>query len=133
MKKLILLLLLTIPTLGFSQYVQMPTHYDSKNAAQHILKGHIKMYITDSTKFIVEKNKERYVTYHGLDSDGIKSRLNKVMSKGIPEYSSRTNGGYLFFIAVIDRENKLNVVNYISFRVNALTQKIEEIEILLDK
>jgi hypothetical protein len=133
MKKLLLLLLLTIATLGFSQYIQAPTHYDANNAAQHILKGHIKMYITDSTKFTVEKNKGRFVTYYGLDSDEIKSRVSKVFSKGIPEYSSRTNGGYLFFVAVVNRKNELDVINYVSFRINAFTQKIEEIEILLDK
>jgi hypothetical protein len=133
MKKLLIAMLAAFPLLGISQYLQIPTHYDAKNTAQHILKGHIKMYITDSTKFTVEKRNENYVTYHGLEGDEIKSRLSKVFSKGIPEYSSRTNGGYLFFIAVVSRKNELDVVHYVSFRVNAFTQKIEEIEILLDK
>jgi hypothetical protein len=133
MKKLLFILLLTFPILGFSQYIQAPTHYEAQQTAQHILKGHIKMYITDSTRFVVEKRNENYVTYHGLEGDEIKSRLSKVFSKGKPEYSSRTNGGYLFFIAVVNRKNELDVINYVSFRVNAFTQKIEEIEILLDK
>jgi hypothetical protein len=46
------------------------------------------------------------------------------------EYVSRTNGGYVFTIAVVDLEDDTKVLNYITFHVDAWSQKIEEIEIL---
>ena len=131
MKKLIIILLALAPIIGYSQYVQAPTHYDVEHTAQHILKGHLKMYLNDSVKYTVEKKSERYVTTYDVDYSFIKPRLDKVFKKGKPEYSSRTNGGYLFTIAVISTKDEADVVNYVTFHVDAWTQKIVEIEILL--
>ncbi len=129
MKKLIFTLLLT-PLSIFGQ-VLLPTHYDAQHTAEHILKGRVKMYLQDSVKFTVEKRPERYVTTYDMDSDLIKAKLDKVFQKGRPEHASRTNGGYLFTIAVIDPKDETKIVNYVTFHVDAFTQKIHEVEILL--
>jgi len=129
MKKLIFALLLT-PLSIFGQ-VLLPTHYDAQHTAQHIIKGRVKMYLQDSVKFTVEKRPERYVTTYDMDSDLIKAKLDKVFQKGRPEHASRTNGGYLFTIAVIDPKDETKIVNYVTFHVDAFTQKIHEVEILL--
>jgi hypothetical protein len=131
MKKLLVILLALIPLVGKSQYMEVPTHYDSEHTAQHIMKGHVKMYLTDSTKLVVEKKNERYITHCGVDANFIKSKIDKAFAKGKPEYSSRTNGGYLFTIAVISASDETVVVNYVTFHVDAFTQKVTEVEILL--
>ena len=129
--KNILFILFLIPTFLFGQYVTVPTHYDSENATQHIIKGHIKMFLQDSIKFTTEKKKDRYVTDCGITPNQVKSKLDKVFMKGKPEYISRTNGGYIFTIAVVDPSDDIKIINYCTFHVDAWTQKIEEIEILL--
>lgn len=129
MKKLIFTLLLT-PLSIFGQ-VLLPTHYDAQHTAEHIIKGRVKMYLQDSVKFTVEKRPERYITTYDMDSDLIKAKLDKVFQKGRPEHASRTNGGYLFTIAVIDPKDETKIVNYVTFHVDAFTQKIHEVEILL--
>ena len=121
---------MSVGVLTAQAQVMVPTHFDAQNAAQHILKGHIKMYLNDTSNFIVEKKNNRYVTDYNVDKDVVKSRIDKVFAKGKPEYSSRTNGGYSFTIAVIDFKDELKVLNYVTFRVSAWTQKIIEIEIL---
>jgi len=131
MKKLFTILLCLAPLVGIGQYVQVPTHYDAEHTASHILKGHIKMYLNDTVKFTTEKKNERYVTDCGIDKDRVKARIDKVFVKGKPEYSSRTNGGYLFTIAVVDPKDEVVVLNYVTFHVDAWTQKIVEVEILL--
>jgi recombination DNA repair RAD52 pathway protein len=129
MKNLLLFLLL-IPNFIFGQYVTIPTHYDSEHTAQHIMKGHVKMFLKDTTVWTVEKKNERYVTsWYGPDV--IKIKLNKVFEKGKLEYISRRNGGYIFTIAVVDQIDNTKVINYCTFHVDGWTQKIEEIEILL--
>ena len=130
MKKLFTLLLSLIPFLGFSQYIQIPTHYDSENTSHHIIHGHIKQYLSDSVTFTTEKSAGRYITKTNLTHNKIKEQLDKVFSKGKVEYVSRTNGGYTFTIAVVDFNNDVKVINYCTFHVDAWTQKIEEIEIL---
>ena len=121
---------MSVGVLTAQAQVMVPTHFDAQTAAQHILKGHIKMYLNDTSNFIVEKKNNRYVTDYNVDKDVVKSRIDKVFAKGKPEYSSRTNGGYSFTIAVIDFKDELKVLNYITFRVSAWNQKIIEIEIL---
>ena len=123
-------MLMSVGVLTVQAQVMVPTHFDAQTAAQHILKGHIKMYLNDTSNFIVEKKNNRYVTDYNVDKDVVKSRIDKVFAKGKPEYSSRTNGGYSFTIAVIDFKDELKVLNYVTFRVSAWTQKIIEIEIL---
>jgi hypothetical protein len=130
MKKLLLIMLMSVGVLTVQAQVMVPTHFDAQTAAQHILKGHIKMYLNDTSNFIVEKKNNRYVTDYNVDKDVVKSRIDKVFAKGKPEYSSRTNGGYSFTIAVIDFKDELKVLNYVTFRVSAWNQKIIEIEIL---
>lgn len=131
MKKLIVMLLTLIPVIGFSQYVQIATHYDAETTAHHIIHGHIRMYVSDSVTWVVEKKGERYIKTLDCPSYLVKSKLDKVFAKDNLEYVSRTNGGYIFTIAVVDREDDINVINYCTFHVNAWTQKITEIEILL--
>ena len=121
---------MSVGVLTAQAQVMVPTHFDAQTAAQHILKGHIKMYLNDTSNFIVEKKNNRYVTDYNVDKDVVKRRIDKVFAKGKPEYSSRTNGGYSFAIVVIDFRDELKVLNYVTFRVSAWTQKIIEIEIL---
>jgi len=130
MKKLLIILLSLVPILGFSQYQQIPVHYDSENAANEIISGRIEQFLSDSVDWVFEKSSERYITTTGRSSDWIISKLCKVVSQGKMEYVSRTNGGYVFTIAVVDLEDDTKVLNYITFHVDAWSQKIEEIEIL---
>lgn len=130
-KKVVLLLLVVLPSYIFGQYVQVPTHYDAEHTAHHIMRGHIKMYLSDTAKLVIEKRSERYITHCGVSATTVKSKLDKVFSKGKPEYTSRTNGGYIFTIAVVDFNDDTKIVNYVTCHVNAWTQKIEEVEILL--
>jgi transcriptional regulator CtsR len=130
MKKIISLLFL-LPSFLLGQYVMVPTHYNSEHAAQQIMKGHVKMYLKDTIKFTTEKKRERYVTDCGISPNQVKTKLDKVFERGKLEYSSRTNGGYIFTIAVVDPSDETKIINYCTFHVDAWTQKIEEIEILL--
>ena len=131
MKKLFAILLLILPVSVFGQNMSVPTHYDAGHTAEHIMKGHVKMYLKDSTKWVVEKKNERYVTTCGMDPNSIKNKLSKIFAKGKPEFTSRTNGGYIFTIAVISNADETKVINYVTFHIDAFTQKIEEIEVLL--
>ena len=131
MKKLLVILMCLAPLVGIGQYIKVPTHYDAQDAAGHIIKGHLKMYLLDSVKVVTEKKNERYITDCGIDPGRAKAKVDKVFAKGKPEYISRTNGGYMFTIAVIDTSDDTKVINYVTFHVDAFTQKIEEIEILL--
>jgi len=126
---MIMSFMFTFPLMG--QYVKIPTHYDSEYTAKHIINGHIRMFLTDTVKWVVEKKPEHYISNCGMDSDFIKNKLDKVFSKGKPEYISRTNGGYVFTIAVVSNDDDTKVINYCTFHVDGLTQRIEEIEILL--
>ena len=125
------MLLALIPVIGFSQYLQVPTHFDSENAAHHIMMGHVKMFTSDSVDWVFEKKPEQYVTTYDWSPDWIKSKLDLVFAKGNLEYVSRTNGGYIFTIAVVDRKDDTKVINYCTFHVCARTQKINKIEVLI--
>jgi hypothetical protein len=129
MKKLLFILLLT-PVSIFGQ-ILIPTHYDAEHTAQHILKGHAKIYLQDSVKFTVEKKAERYITTYDAGPEYVNARLKKVFKKGRPEYASRTSGGYLFTIVVINPKDETKIINYVTFHVDVFTQKIQEVEILL--
>ena len=131
MKKLLVMLMCLAPLVGVGQYMKVPTHYNAQTTAEHIIKGHLKMYLLDSVKVVTEKKNERYITDCGIDPGRAKAKVDKVFAKGKPEYISRTNGGYMFTIAVADREDNTKVINYVTFHVDAFTQKVEEIEILL--
>lgn len=131
MKKILIILLALVPVVGKSQYMKVPTHYDAQITADHIIKGHLKMYLLDSVKVVTEKKNERYITDCGINPDRAKAKVDKIFAKGKPEYISRTNGGYIFTIAIADRKDDIKVINYVTFHVDAFTQKVEEIEILL--
>ena len=131
MKKILIILLALVPVVGKSQYMKVPTHYDAQITADHIIKGHLKMYLLDSVKVVTEKKNERYITDCGINPDRAKAKVDKIFAKGKPEYISRTNGGYIFTIAIADRKDNIKVINYVTFYVDAFTQKVEEIEILL--
>lgn len=130
-QKFVIVIIFMMATPLMSQYMQVPTHYDSEHTAQHIMKGHLKMFLMDSVKVVTEKKNERYVTDCGIDPGRAKAKVDKAFAKGKLEYTSRTNGGYMFTIAVIDVSDDTKVINYVTFHVDAFTQKIEEIEILL--
>ena len=120
-----------VPLVGVGQYMKAPTHYDAQITADHIIKGHLKMYLLDSVKVVTEKKNERYIIDCETDPNRAKAKVDKIFAKGKPEYISRTNGGYIFTIAIADREDDTKVINYVTFYVDAFTQKVEEIEILL--
>ena len=131
MKKLLVILMCLVPLVGVGQYMKAPTHYDAQITADNIIKGHLKMYLLDSVKVVTEKKNERYIIDCETDPNRTKAKVDKIFAKGKPEYISRTNGGYIFTIAIADREDDTKVINYVTFYVDAFTQKVEEIEILL--
>ena len=61
MKKLLVMLLALAPIIGFSQYIQIATHYDAETTAHHIIHGHVNNYLNDSVRFVTEKKPERYI------------------------------------------------------------------------
>lgn len=130
MKKLLFLLLM-FPLMGFSQYVTFSTHYDAEHTAQHIIKGQVKLYLQDTIKYVVERKAEKYTIDCQTLSNQVKPKLQKVFAKGKPEFSGKTNGGYTFTVAVIDKTDETKILNFVTFHVNEWTQKIDEIEILL--
>jgi hypothetical protein len=129
MKKILFLLFL-LPSIIFGQYLQLPTHYDSENTAKQIIDGDLLTLLGDSTIFIVEKKPNRYIIIEDGYVESIASKVYKTFKKGNPEYSSRTNGGYVFTITVVDPKDDINILNYCIFYVDAQSQKIKEIKIL---
>lgn len=132
MKKLLftILLLTTLTVRAQTSYIKVSTHYDSETTANNIIDGGVDDYLSDSVKFITEKNKGRYIIKENMSPTYVKGKLNKLFAKGKLEYTSRTNGGYTFTIAIVDRDDDTEVINYCTFKVNAYTSKITEVEIL---
>ena len=131
MKKLIVMLLGLIPLVGVSQYIKVPTHYEAQATAEHIIKGHIKMFLNDSlTEVITEKKNDRWVTTY-LDKEAISKKVNKIIEQGEPRFTGRTNGGYRFYINVYDGDDDTKVLNSLDITIDAYTQKIKLIEIKL--
>jgi len=127
MKKLLVLFLL-FPVRLFSQYLSFPTTYDSESTAKGICKGSIKNFLSDTVEWKVEKKNDRWVS-SWKSKEKVNSDLNKIFSKGSPEYSGRTNAGYWFYITVLDLEDDSKIIQTVKFEVNHYTQKIELIEI----
>ena len=129
MKKLICaILLLSVGSL-FGQYVSVPTHYDAEHAANHIMMGHIKMYLNDSTtEVVVEKKNDRWVTTF-LGKDAVDKKVWKLLSKGKSSFTGRTNGGYRFYITVYDVKDDTKILGSLDITIDAYTQKIKYIEI----
>jgi len=119
--------LTSFPLIG--QYVSVPTHYDAQTAAGHIIKGHIKMYLNDSTTEVVEEKKnDRWVTSY-YSKDIIDKKVWKVLSKGKAEFTGRTNGGYRFYITVYDINDDIKILGSLDITLDAFTQQIKYIEI----
>jgi len=130
-QKFVFIGLFLVTSQAKAQYVQIATHYDAESTAHHIIHGHVKGYLNDSVRFVTEKKTEHYLIKEGMSPEFVKGRLDKVFAKGKLEYVSRTNGGYMFTIAVVNASDDTKVINYCTFHVNAYTQKITEVEILL--
>lgn len=130
MKKFLLLLVL-LPSVLFSQYRQAPVHYDSENTAKEIINGNIDKFLSDSIDWVFEKSPKRFLTAYGRSPYWVESKVYKISFQGNMEYVSRTNGGYVFTIAVVDSNDNTEVINYITFHVDVWTQKINMVEVLL--
>lgn len=118
-----------LPLNLFSQYVKVPTHYNSEEATEHILHGDLKFYMQDTIEYVVEKKNDRYVT-SWLDKERTSKKVYSILSKGNPEKGGRTNGGYTFTVSVIDKKDDTKILNKVVFVVDAYTQKIKSVEIL---
>lgn len=127
--KNLLILLVILPLNLFSQYVKVPTHYNSEEATEHILHGDLKFYMQDTIEYVVEKKNDRYVT-SWLDKERTSKKVYSILSKGNPEKGGRTNGGYTFTVSVIDKKDDTKILNKVVFVVDAYTQKIKSVEIL---
>ena len=112
----------------FSQYLTFPTTYDSESTAKKICGGEIKKFLSDTVEWKVEKKNDRWVT-SWVDKDIANSKLHKILSKGSPEYSGRTNAGYWFYIVVVDVKDETKILQSIKFEVDHMTQKIVVIEV----
>ena len=129
MKKLICVILLLSVVSLFGQYVSVPTHYDAEHTANHVMMGHIKMYLGDSaTEVVEEKKNDRWVTTF-LGKDAVDKKVWKLLSKGKSSFTGRTNGGYRFYITVYDASDDTKVLGSLDITIDAFTQKIEYIEI----
>lgn len=109
--------------------MKVPTHYNSKEASEHILHGDLKFYLSDTVELTIEKKRDKYKT-SDVSKDIVINKVNKTFSKGTPEYTGRTNGGYTFTISIIDPKDDTNIIGKVVFTVDAFTQKIKSVEIL---
>lgn len=130
MKNLFLSLLFFPIALFGQNYVQFPTNYDSESTANAICKGKIKKFLSDTVEWTTEKKNDRWVTSF-TDPDGVNTRINRIFKEGYPEYSRRTNGGYWFYISIIDRKDEFNIIRTLKFEVDPNTQKIKSIEVYI--
>lgn len=132
MRKLLFLFLLIPFNLFGQEYLKFPVTYNSEGTAKEICKGEIKKFLSDTVEWKVEKRNDRWVT-SWIYPNQIKSKLDKIFSGGIPEYTSRTNGGYWFYISVEDPSDDTRVLRTIKFEVDHYTQKIKTIEVYLEE
>ena len=129
MKKILIASLFLIFGNVKSQYVQVPTHYDAQHTANHIMMGHIKMYLNDSTTEVVEEKKnDRWVTSY-YNKDIIYKKVWKVLQKGKSSFTGSTNGGYRFYITVYDVKDDTKILGLLDITIDAFTQEIKYIEI----
>ena len=132
MKKFMFLLLLFPFSLFGQEYLKFPSHYDSEGTAKQICSGNIKKFLSDTIEWKVEKGGDRWVT-SWIDKGAANSKINKIFVQGSPEYSGRTNGGYWFYIAVIDLKEETKILRTLQFEVDHYTQKIKTIEVYKEK
>jgi len=128
MKKL-LFILAVLPLSLFSQYMSFPTHYDAQETSKHIIHGDLGHYLLDTVEFSVEKKNGDFKT-KDITSDKVIENITKIFSKGNCEFSSKTNGGYIFTISVISKKDETVILKKVIFYVDAHTQKIKSIEII---
>jgi hypothetical protein len=128
MKKL-LFILAVLPLSLFSQYMSFPTHYDAQETSKHIIHGDLGHYLQDTIEFSVEKKNGDFKTKN-VTSDKAIENVSKILSKGNCEFSSKTNGGYIFTISVISKKDETVILKKAVFYVDVYTQKIKSIEII---
>lgn len=109
--------------------MKVPTHYNSKDATEHILHGDLRFYLQDTIEYIVEKKNDKYST-SWLNKEKTSKNVYSLLSKGNPEQGGRTNGGYTFTITVVDKKDDTKILRKVVFTVDAFTQKIKMVEIL---
>lgn len=129
MKRLLFLLLSLVPLFSMGQYVKVSTHYNAKNTANQIIKGELRSFLNDEVDFTVEKRSGKFKSKYDVSSDDVVRKVYKCFDKGNVEYVSRTNGGYTFTIAVVNKKDNTVILNYCTFSVDAFTQKIKDVEI----
>ena len=91
------MLMCLVPLVGVGQYMKVPTHYDAQVTAEHIIKGHLKMYLLDSVKVVTEKKNERYITDCGMDPGRAKAKLDKAFAKGKSTNANKAQKGLTRF------------------------------------
>ena len=126
--KHILLILLMLPTMIYSQYLKTATHYDSESAVEHIIHGDLMRYLEDEVEFRVEKRNGDLKSCRKT-SDQVNKEVSKAFKKGLLEQGCRTNGGYTFQIVILDEVDDVAVVGSVSFEVNHATQLINQVTI----
>ncbi len=128
MKQLLTLVML-IPFMlkGQTEY-QHFCSYNSESTAKHIMMRHIKSYLHDTVEFSVEKRGYKYAKKY-LNADQAEKKIVKALKKGMATYSSKTNSGYTFTIAVVSKADETEILNFIKFEVDHFYQKIISVEI----
>jgi len=131
MKKLLVIILAaaSLTLQGQSSYMKVSTHFNCEPIAQDIIKGRLTKHLKEEVDFTFEKRVGVFKTKLDASPDYVDSKVYKAFDKGDVEYLSRTNGGYTFTIAVINRRDDTKIIHYCAFMVDAFTGKIKEVEI----
>ena len=128
MKQLLTLVML-IPFMLKGQREYRPfCNFDAASKAKHIMMRHIKPYLHDTVEFSVEKRGYKYSKKY-LNADQAEKKIVKVLKKGMATYSSKTNSGYMFTIAIVSKADDTEILNFIKFEVDHFYQKIISVEI----
>ena len=98
--------------------------FDAETTAKHIVMKHIKPYLHDTVAFSSNSKSPKM-----LNPTQVEKKILKVLKKGKPAYSSKTNSGYTFTIVVEDKKDDTKIINFISFNVDHFYQKVTSVEI----
>lgn len=128
MKQLLTLVML-IPFMlkGQTEY-QHFCSYNAESTAKHIMMRHIKPYLHDTVEFSIEKRGYKYSKKY-LNADQTEKKIVKALKKGMATYSSKTNSGYTFTIAIVSKADDTEILNFIKFEVDHFYQKVISVEI----
>lgn len=128
MKQLLTLVML-IPFMlkGQTEY-QHFCSYNAESTAKHIMMKHIKPYLHDTIEFSVEKRGYKYSKKY-LNADQAEKKILKTLKKGMATYSSKTNSGYMFTIAIVSKADDTEILNFIKFEVDHFYQKVISVEV----